>query len=441
MAMFPLEILTLIGTVIVIGVVLATLILIATARTNQRIDNHLARTDDRFDKFLITANEKFDKYLAEAASDRRALQSSMDDFRREMQRLAERQSRLEGQPAASPSPAAVTRNRERQRDPGIAAERPGDASLVASPRRRPPSWISVTRSGCAMSGRRFGAVSARISRTPARPSRPVRAPVERTNRPFLCSSPPSQSGQGLAPARAPRTVGPLPQAAQAGRASSRQGGWSIRSAPRRRDRPDTRIDRVPAANLSSPTASRHRPTSGRDRPARSSPRRTGRAAAPRIRRYRVQAASGPDSATATRPRRTVASRGLTPPAAGTLSACPLTPSTPPLPRPMTIPLAPPRHTGRNPAGARHPLRPRPAFRALPCRTPQTGIARPSLIPDSRTRIARHPRHPAEVERSRQRGGSAEGRTPARASPADRSFRASGEMGWTPPTLMLEAEGG
>ena len=93
--MFPPEILTLIGTVIAIGVALATLILITTARINQRIDNHLARTD-----------EKFDRYLAEAASDRRAHQASMDDFRREMQRLAERQTRLEGQPAASPAPAA-----------------------------------------------------------------------------------------------------------------------------------------------------------------------------------------------------------------------------------------------------------------------------------------------------------------------------------------------
>ena len=104
-SMFPSEILTLIGTVIGIGVALATLILITTARINQRFDNHLARTDDRFDKFLTRTDEKFDKYLAEAASDRRAHQSSMDDFRREMQRLAERQSRLEGQPAASPAPA------------------------------------------------------------------------------------------------------------------------------------------------------------------------------------------------------------------------------------------------------------------------------------------------------------------------------------------------
>ncbi|MDE0001127.1 MAG: hypothetical protein OXQ29_00335 [Rhodospirillaceae bacterium] len=92
--MFPPEVLTLIGTIVGVGVALATLILITAARTSRRIDNHLARAD-----------EKFDNYLAEAASDRRAHQSSMDEFRREMQRLAEPRSRLEGQPATSPAPA------------------------------------------------------------------------------------------------------------------------------------------------------------------------------------------------------------------------------------------------------------------------------------------------------------------------------------------------
>lgn len=105
MSMFPPEILTLIGTIVGVGVALATLILITTARTSRRIDNHLARTDEKFDKYLTRADEKFARYLAEAASDRRAHQSSMDDFRREMQRLAEPRSRLEGQPAAAPAPA------------------------------------------------------------------------------------------------------------------------------------------------------------------------------------------------------------------------------------------------------------------------------------------------------------------------------------------------
>ena len=105
MSMFPPEILTLIGTVIAIGIGLATLILVTTRRSNQRIDNYLVRTDDKFDKYLTRTDEKFDKYLAEAASDRRAHQSAMDEFRREMQRLAERQSRLDGERAVSPSPA------------------------------------------------------------------------------------------------------------------------------------------------------------------------------------------------------------------------------------------------------------------------------------------------------------------------------------------------
>ena len=105
MAMFPPEILTLIGTVIAIGIGLATLILVTTRRSNQRIDNYLVKTDDKFDKYLTRTDDKFDKYLAEAASDRRAHQSSMDEFRRQMQQLAERQSRVEAERAASPSPA------------------------------------------------------------------------------------------------------------------------------------------------------------------------------------------------------------------------------------------------------------------------------------------------------------------------------------------------
>ena len=105
MTMFPPEILTLIGTVVGIGIGLATLILVTTARSNQRIDKYLTRTDEKFDNYLAWADEKFDKHLAEAASDRRAHQSSMDDFRREMQRLAERQSRVEGEQAISPAPA------------------------------------------------------------------------------------------------------------------------------------------------------------------------------------------------------------------------------------------------------------------------------------------------------------------------------------------------
>ena len=95
--MFSPEILTVIG----MGIALATLILITTARSNRRIDEHIASTDDRFDRYLARTDEKFNAYLAEAANDRRALQSGMDEFRREMRRLAERQSRIEGRQATA----------------------------------------------------------------------------------------------------------------------------------------------------------------------------------------------------------------------------------------------------------------------------------------------------------------------------------------------------
>ena len=116
MPMFPPETLTLIGTVVGIGIALATLILVTTARSNRRIDEHiestdnkfdkyLSRTDERFDKYLSRTDDRFDKYLAEAANDRRALQSGMDEFRREMRRLAERQSRVEGHQSGTTAPA------------------------------------------------------------------------------------------------------------------------------------------------------------------------------------------------------------------------------------------------------------------------------------------------------------------------------------------------
>lgn len=39
---------------------------------------------------------RLDRRIDAAAADRRAFQAAMDDFRKEMQRLAERQSRIEG---------------------------------------------------------------------------------------------------------------------------------------------------------------------------------------------------------------------------------------------------------------------------------------------------------------------------------------------------------
>ena len=45
---------------------------------------------------IIRMTGRIDRYQTEATADRRALQTAMDAFRSEMQRLAERQSHLEG---------------------------------------------------------------------------------------------------------------------------------------------------------------------------------------------------------------------------------------------------------------------------------------------------------------------------------------------------------
>ena len=68
------ETLTIIGTVLAVGFGLAGLMIRTTARLDRRIDN--------------------DKVAADA--DRRAFQDAMSAFRAEMQRLAERQSHVEG---------------------------------------------------------------------------------------------------------------------------------------------------------------------------------------------------------------------------------------------------------------------------------------------------------------------------------------------------------
>ena len=63
-----------VGSIVVVGLALAVLIMRVTVRLDRRID--------------------------ETGADRRAFQAGMDDFRKEMQRLAERQSRLEGAASA-----------------------------------------------------------------------------------------------------------------------------------------------------------------------------------------------------------------------------------------------------------------------------------------------------------------------------------------------------
>ena len=68
------QLLSIIGSVLGVGLALAVLIMRSTAR--------------------IDADRR--AFQIEAAADRRAFQAGMDDFREAMQRLAERQSNLEG---------------------------------------------------------------------------------------------------------------------------------------------------------------------------------------------------------------------------------------------------------------------------------------------------------------------------------------------------------
>ena len=72
------ETLTIIGTVLAVGFGLATLLMRTTARIDRRID----RADDRFESAMARFESRFE--------------SAMDAHRTEMQRLAERQSHVEG---------------------------------------------------------------------------------------------------------------------------------------------------------------------------------------------------------------------------------------------------------------------------------------------------------------------------------------------------------
>ena len=82
------QFLTIIGTVLAVGFGLAGLMIRTTARLDRRIDN---------DKAAADADRR--AYQTAADADRRAFQAGMDAFRAEMQRLAERQSHVEGRVA------------------------------------------------------------------------------------------------------------------------------------------------------------------------------------------------------------------------------------------------------------------------------------------------------------------------------------------------------
>ena len=83
---------TIIGTVLAVGFGLAGLMIRTTARLDRRIDNDKAAAEaDR-----AAADSDRRAFQAAADADRRAFQAGMDAFRTEMQRLAERQSHVEG---------------------------------------------------------------------------------------------------------------------------------------------------------------------------------------------------------------------------------------------------------------------------------------------------------------------------------------------------------
>lgn len=87
------EFLTLMGTILGIGVALSVFLHITTDRIESRIDT----TNSRIDNIATRIENRLDAAIAAAAADRRSFQASMDEFRGHMQRLGERQARLEGQ--------------------------------------------------------------------------------------------------------------------------------------------------------------------------------------------------------------------------------------------------------------------------------------------------------------------------------------------------------
>ncbi len=87
------EFITIMIAVVGIGVALGGLLLNAAFRIETRLDNAIAQAaaDRR------ATDAKMDQFRAQAAADRRAADARMDEFRRHMQRLGERQARIEGQ--------------------------------------------------------------------------------------------------------------------------------------------------------------------------------------------------------------------------------------------------------------------------------------------------------------------------------------------------------
>ena len=90
------QFLTIIGTVLAVGFGLAGLMIRTTARLDRRIDNDKKAADEDRRTYQTAADADRRAFQAAADADRRAFQAGMDAFRAEMQRLAERQSHVEG---------------------------------------------------------------------------------------------------------------------------------------------------------------------------------------------------------------------------------------------------------------------------------------------------------------------------------------------------------
>ena len=90
------QFLTIIGTVLAVGFGLAGLMIRTTARLDRRIDNDKAAADADRRAYQSAADTDRRTFQTAADADRRAFQAGMDAFRAEMQRLAERQSHVEG---------------------------------------------------------------------------------------------------------------------------------------------------------------------------------------------------------------------------------------------------------------------------------------------------------------------------------------------------------
>ena len=85
--------------VITVGVTIVTSVIGFGIHQSNRIDALYNHVTTRVDTLNTEANARLDTWRAEAANDRRAERASMDEFRRQMQRLAERQSHVEGTPS------------------------------------------------------------------------------------------------------------------------------------------------------------------------------------------------------------------------------------------------------------------------------------------------------------------------------------------------------